>query len=49
MEAIFQFVDEVVEAQRDTYCAIADDIWVHPGTRFGEFWSAEQMADAMEA
>ncbi|WP_410260565.1 hypothetical protein, partial [Klebsiella pneumoniae] len=23
MEAIFQFVDEVVEAQRDTYCAIA--------------------------
>ncbi|EPF23813.1 aminobenzoyl-glutamate utilization protein, partial [Klebsiella pneumoniae subsp. pneumoniae CIP 52.145 = B5055] len=26
MEAIFQFVDEVVEAQRDTYCAIADDI-----------------------
>ncbi len=30
MEAIFQFVDEVVEAQRDTYCAIADDIWDHP-------------------
>ncbi|STU68568.1 amidohydrolase [Klebsiella pneumoniae] len=33
MEAIFQFVDEVVEAQRDTYCAIADDIWDHPETR----------------
>ncbi len=49
MEAIFQFVDEVVEAQRDTYCAIADDIWDHPETRFEEFWSAQQLADALEA
>ena len=46
MEAIFQFVDEVVEAQRDTYCAIADDIWDHPETRFEEFWSAQRLADA---
>ncbi len=49
MEAIFQFVDEVVEAQRDTYCAIADDIWDHPETRFEEFWSAQRLADALEA
>ncbi len=49
MEAIFQFVDEVVEAQRDTYCAIADDIWDHPETRFEEFWSAQRLANALEA
>ena len=49
MEAIFQFVDEVVEAQRDTYCVIADDIWDHPETRFEEFWSAQRLADALEA
>ncbi|MCM0782619.1 amidohydrolase, partial [Klebsiella pneumoniae] len=49
MESIFQFVDEVVEAQRDTYCAIADDIWDHPETRFEEFWSAQRLADALEA
>ncbi len=49
MEAIFQFVDEVVKAQRDTYCAIADDIWDHPETRFEEFWSAQRLADALEA
>ncbi len=49
MEAIFQFVDEMIEAQRDTYCAIADDIWDHPETRFEEFWSAQRLADALEA
>ena len=49
MEAIFQFVDEVDEAQSDTYCAIADDIWDHPETRFEEFWSAQRLADALEA
>ncbi|VAN55437.1 amidohydrolase [Klebsiella quasivariicola] len=31
MEAIFQFVDEMIEAQRDTYCAIADDHLGPPG------------------
>ncbi|HIB5588345.1 TPA: amidohydrolase [Klebsiella quasipneumoniae subsp. quasipneumoniae] len=49
MEPIFQFVDEVIEASRETYCAIADDIWDHPETRFEEFWSARRLADALEA
>ena len=42
MEPIFQFVDEVIEASRERYCAIADDIWDHPETRFEEFWSARR-------
>lgn len=46
MEPIFQFVDEVIEASRERYCAIADDIWDHPETRFEEFWSARRLADA---
>ncbi len=29
MEAIFQFVDEMIETRREAYCAIADDIWDH--------------------
>lgn len=32
MEAIFQFVDEMIETRREAYCAIADDIWDHPET-----------------
>ena len=31
------------------FCAIADDIWDHPETRFQEFWSAARLADALEA
>jgi aminobenzoyl-glutamate utilization protein B len=49
MDPIFQFVEEVIEASRETYCAIADDIWDHPETRFEEFWSARRLADALEA
>jgi aminobenzoyl-glutamate utilization protein B len=48
MEAILQFVDEAIEA-RATVTAIADDIWDHPETRFEEFWSAQRLADALEA
>ena len=44
MDPIFQFVEEVIEASRETYCAIADDIWDHPETRFEEFWSARRLA-----
>ena len=49
MEAIFQFVDEMIETRREAYCAIADDIWDHPETRFEEYWSAQRLADALEA
>jgi aminobenzoyl-glutamate utilization protein B len=48
MEHVYQFVDEVIEAAR-RFCAIADDIWDHPETRFEEFWSAARLADALEA
>lgn len=34
MEKIYQFVDDIIESQRDDFCAIADDIWDHPETRF---------------
>ncbi|MEQ4939697.1 amidohydrolase, partial [Proteus terrae] len=49
MEAIFQFLDEMIETRREAYCAIADDIWDHPETRFEEYWSAQRLADALEA
>lgn len=49
MEKIYQFVDDIIESRRDDFCAIADDIWDHPETRFREFWSAARLADALEA
>ena len=49
MEKIHQFVDDIIESRRDDFCAIADDIWDHPETRFQEFWSAARLADALEA
>lgn len=49
MEKIYQFVDDIIESRRDDFCAIADDIWDHPETRFEEFWSAARLADALEA
>ncbi|AEG98536.1 M20 family metallopeptidase [Klebsiella aerogenes] len=49
MEKIYQFVDDIIESRRDDFCAIADDIWDHPETRFQEFWSAARLADALEA
>ncbi|EKZ6353854.1 M20 family metallopeptidase [Klebsiella aerogenes] len=48
MEMIYQFVDDIIESRRDDFCAIADDIWDHPETRFQEFWSAARLADALE-
>ncbi|MGV0298260.1 M20 family metallopeptidase [Klebsiella aerogenes] len=49
MEKIYQFVDDIIESRRDDFCAIADNIWDHPETRFQEFWSAARLADALEA
>ncbi|MCR1574018.1 MAG: M20 family metallopeptidase [Klebsiella aerogenes] len=49
MEKIYQFVDDIIESRRDDFCAIANDIWDHPETRFQEFWSAARLADALEA
>ncbi|KAA0471119.1 M20 family metallopeptidase [Klebsiella aerogenes] len=49
MEKIYQFVDDIIQSRRDDFCAIADDIWDHPETRFQEFWSAARLADALEA
>lgn len=49
MEKIYQFVEDIIESRRDDFCAIADDIWDHPETRFQEFWSAARLADALEA
>lgn len=49
MEQVYQFVDDVIEGRRNDFCAIADDIWDHPETRFQEFWSAARLADALEA
>ncbi|HFZ0984748.1 TPA: M20 family metallopeptidase [Klebsiella aerogenes] len=49
MEKIYQFVDDIIESRRDDFCAIADDIWDHPETRFQEFWSAARLADALES
>ncbi|MGG8166463.1 M20 family metallopeptidase [Klebsiella aerogenes] len=49
MVKIYQFVDDIIESRRDDFCAIADDIWDHPETRFQEFWSAARLADALEA
>lgn len=49
MEKSYQFVDDIIESRRDDFCAIADDIWDHPETRFQEFWSAARLADALEA
>jgi hypothetical protein len=34
MEQVYQFVDDVIEGRRNDFCAIADDIWDHPETRF---------------
>ena len=48
MEKSYQFVDDIIESRRDDFCAIADDIWDHPETRFQEFWSAARLADALE-
>ncbi|EMY7924165.1 MULTISPECIES: M20 family metallopeptidase [Klebsiella] len=48
MEKIYQFVDDIITSRRDDFCAIADDIWDHPETRFQEFWSAARLADALE-
>lgn len=48
MEKIYQFVDDIITLRRDDFCAIADDIWDHPETRFQEFWSAARLADALE-
>ncbi|WP_417639424.1 M20 family metallopeptidase [Klebsiella aerogenes] len=48
MEKIYQFVDDIIESRRDDFCAISDDIWDHPETRFQEFWSAARLADALE-
>ncbi|MBX4757984.1 M20 family metallopeptidase [Klebsiella sp. CVUAS 8534.2] len=49
MEQVYQFVDDVIEGRRNDFCAIADDIWDHPETRFQEFWSAARLADELEA
>ncbi len=43
MEHVYQFVDDVIEGRRNDFCAIADDIWDHPETRFQEFWSAARL------
>ena len=48
MEKIYHFVDDIITSRRDDFCAIADDIWDHPETRFQEFWSAARLADALE-
>ncbi|HFZ8993341.1 TPA: M20 family metallopeptidase [Citrobacter freundii] len=48
MQEIYQFVEDVIEANRQQYAGIADEIWDHPETRFEEFWSAERLASALE-
>ena len=41
MQEIYRFIDDAIEADRQRYTDIADQIWDHPETRFEEFWSAE--------
>uniref|UniRef100_A0A914YKN0 Aminobenzoyl-glutamate utilization protein A n=8 Tax=cellular organisms TaxID=131567 RepID=A0A914YKN0_9BILA len=43
------FIDDAIEADRQRYTDIADQIWDHPETRFEEFWSAEHLASALES
>ena len=40
MQEIYRFIDDAIEADRQRYTDIADQIWDHPETRFEEFWSA---------
>lgn len=44
MQEIYRFIDDAIEADRQRYTDIADQIWDHPETRFEEFWSAEHLA-----
>ena len=46
---IYRFIDDAIEADRQRYTDIADQIWDHPETRFEEFWSAEHLASALES
>lgn len=38
MQEIYRFIDDAIEADRQRYTDIADQIWDHPETRFEEFW-----------
>ncbi len=49
MQQIYDFVADSVDARRQQFSDIANDIWDHPETRFEEFWSAERLASALEA
>lgn len=49
MQEIYRFIDDAIEADRQRYTDIADQIWDHPETRFEEFWSAEHLALALES
>lgn len=49
MQEIYRFIDDAIEADRQRYTDIADQIWDHPETRFEEFWSAEHLASALES
>ncbi|STM50589.1 aminobenzoyl-glutamate utilization protein B [Escherichia coli] len=37
MQEIYRFIDDAIEADRQRYTDIADQIWDHPETRFEEF------------
>ena len=49
MQEIYRFVNDIIETRCQTFTDIADEIWDHPETRFEEFWSAERLANALEA
>ncbi len=50
MQEIYRFIDDAIEADRQRYTDIADQISEdHPETRFEEFWSAEHLASALES
>ncbi len=49
MQEIYRFIDDAIEADRQRYTDIADQIWDHPETRFEEFWSAEHLASGLES
>lgn len=34
MQEIYRFIDDAIEADRQRYTDIADQIWDHPETRF---------------
>ncbi|QCT21176.1 amidohydrolase [Jejubacter calystegiae] len=49
MENLYPFVNDAIETRRAQFSALADEIWDHPETRFEEFWSAQRLADELEA